>query len=494
MSEIKPPPSQATSESEEVPRLVKIIYGTGDWGMATFNTLRQIFYAIFLTDVVGLDPRLASFAALIGILWDAVNDPLVGVVSDKMRTKWGRRRPFLLYFAIPYGLSFALLWWAPPWQSQALLMIHVTIAYMLSDTFQTLVIVPHHALTPEMTADYDERTTLMGYRMFFNLVASVVTAVVAPMVVDATLATGGTRQQGYVLAASIFGATAAIPFLLIFFVVRERHTDREPEMISFRDTVQTAWENVPFRYVTALYMLNWVAFDLLGVTIPYFLTYWVAGGDLLATVPGIDMPLESVVLGVMLLTALASLPLWTWMARRYSKRQAYIIGMSFGTAVLLALLTVQPHQIWLILALTVMVGLTTSTAHVLPDAIFPDVIDWDELRTGTRHEGIYYGAKNFIRKLTSATAIFIALQVLGWLGYQSPPEGATQITQPEAALWGIRILTGPVAATVLLSAIAIAWFYPLNRKRYNRVRRLLARRERRKAQVQPHTTAPPAVP
>jgi GPH family glycoside/pentoside/hexuronide:cation symporter len=120
---------------------------------------------------------------------------------------------------------------------------------------------------------------------------------------------------------------------------------------------------------------------------------------------------------------------------------------------------------------------------VLPDAIFPDVIDWDELRTGVRHEGIYYGTKNFIRKLTTAFAIFLVLQVLGWLGYRVPPEGVTQFTQPESALWGIRILTGPVGAVLLAVTVAVAWFYPLDRDRYRRVQRLLARRQRREARL-----------
>ena len=122
---------------------------------------------------------------------------------------------------------------------------------------------------------------------------------------------------------------------------------------------------------------------------------------------------------------------------------------------------------------------TLVTAHVLPDAIFPDVIDWDELRTGARHEGIYYGAKNFIRKLTTAFAIFLALQVLGWLGYQVPPEGATQFTQPASAVLGIRILTGPVAAAILCGVLAVTWYYPLDRQRHRRVLRLLARRQAR---------------
>jgi GPH family glycoside/pentoside/hexuronide:cation symporter len=155
--------------------------------------------------------------------------------------------------------------------------------------------------------------------------------------------------------------------------------------------------------------------------------------------------------------------------------------MGFGTVMLIAMFSVQPGQIPLGMVLSVLIGISVSAAHVLPDAIFPDVIDWDELRTGTRHEGVYYGAKNFMRKLTGALAIFIALQVLGWLGYQSPPEGATRFIQPPTALWGIRILTGGVTAAVLLGATGIAWLYPLDRKRYRRVQRLLARRQKQQA-------------
>ena len=208
--------------------LTKLVYGSGDWGMASFGTLRQVFYAIFLTDAVGLEARLASVAALVGILWDALNDPIVGMLSDNLRTRWGRRRPFLLLFAIPFGLSFLLLWWAPPWQSQLALMITVTLAFMISDTMQTLVVVPFFALTPEITQDYDERTRLTGYRMFFNLLASLATAVAAPIIIDAALNAGMTQQQGYLIIAGMFGGLAALPFLLIFFVVRGKKRCRNP--------------------------------------------------------------------------------------------------------------------------------------------------------------------------------------------------------------------------------------------------------------------------
>jgi len=459
----------------------KLAFGSGDWSIATFGTLRQIFYAIFLTDVVGLDPRLASIAAFLGIVWDAVNDPLVGTISDRVRTRWGRRRPFLLWFAIPYGLAFVMLWWAPPFKNQILLAATVSLVYMLSDTFQTFVSVPLYALTPDITPDYDERTSLTGYRMFFNLVASLIAAVAAPAIVDASLAAGATQQQGYFIVSALFGSLAVIPLLIIFFVVRERTRPKEEiqleQSVPFLTIIKTAWSNIPFRFATALYMLNWITFDLVALVLPFFLTYWIASGDLLAKALGLS--LESAVFAFLLVTSVAVLPFWVWVSKRLNKNSAYMIGMAFWALVQLLIFSIQPGQITYILVLAVLAGISVSTAHILPDALFPDVIEWDELRTGRRQEGIYYGVKNFIRKLTGALAIFIALQTLGWFGYQNPPAGVTVFTQPASALTAMRVLIGPFGAVLLLSAIAIARFYPLTRERHARIRRLLIRRRQK---------------
>jgi GPH family glycoside/pentoside/hexuronide:cation symporter len=448
---------------------------------------------------VGLDARLASFAALTGVIWDAINDPIVGVISDRVKTRWGRRRPFLLFFSIPFGLSFLLLWWAPPWQNQIALMITVTLAYMLSDTFQTLVSVPYNTLTPEIAPDYDERTTLTGYRMFFNLVASLATAVAAPMIVKAGLAAGATLQQGYLMVAALFGGVAAVPFLLIFAVVRERprSADEIKETVSFRETLRAAWQNIPFRFATGVYMLNWITFDLVALMLPFFLRYWVSRGNLAASaeIGGDKIALDSLVLGLLLLTAVVALPFWTWLSRRFSKRSAYIIAMLFWAGVQMLILLVQPGQVGFVLGLAVLAGVSVSTAHVLPDAIFPDVLEWDELRTRKRREGIYYGVKNFIRKMAGALAIFFALQVLGWFGYQTPPNGVMQFQQSAPTLTAIRMVTGPVGTLLLLSAVVAAWFYPLTRERHARIRRLLARRRQKQATLEaqptPKSTAVP---
>jgi GPH family glycoside/pentoside/hexuronide:cation symporter len=465
----------------------KLIYGSGDWGRASFNTLRQIFYAIFLTDVVGLDPRLASVAAFVGIVWDAANDPLVGALSDNVRTRWGRRRPFLLLFSVPFALAFVLLWWAPPWHTQLMLMIHCTLAYCVADTIQTLVTVPYLALTPELAPGYDERTSLTSYRMFFNLVASLITAVLAPTIVESVVKSGFSLDQGYLTVAALFGGLAIIPSLLIFFFIHEREIDAEvqKETMTFRQTVNNLWQNTPFRFATAIYVFNWIAFDIVALMIPFYLLYWVGKGDLLLKVNilGIKLSLESAVLGILLLTATIAIPLWNWMAQKWSKRTAYIIGMTFWIVVQAFLLFIKQGDITLILVFSFLAGLSVSTAHVMPEALFPDVIDWDELRTDTRREGMYYGAVNFIRKLASAIAIFIALQTLGWFGYKAPPANATVYTQSATTLTVIRLLTGPTIAVLLISAIAMAWSYPLTRERQNRIRKMLQRRQERRARM-----------
>lgn len=467
---------QVAVEDQPVSFLTKLVYGTGDWSMASFNTVRQIFYAIFLTDVVGLAPQLASFAALIGIVWDAINDPLVGALSDRIRTRWGRRRPFLLIFAIPFGAAFVLLWWAPPWQSQLSLMVHMTLAYMLADTLQTLVVVPFLSLMPEMTEDYDERTSLTAYRMVFNLLASLAAAAGAPEIVAAF----ESPQQGYLVMSLIFGGLGVIPFLLIFFTTREKHVDvQASRSFSMIKALQATWRNRPFRIATGINLLNWVTFDLIALMLPFFITYWVDGGNQTSR---INVPLigslttESLVFFILLTTAIAAVPLWTRAAQRWNKRTAYIVGMAFWAVVQILIITIMPGQRTYIFILAFLAGISVSTAHVLPNALFPDVLEWDELLTGQRRDGVYYGILNLTRKLTGALAIFLALQILGLFNYQQPPAGASIFQQSEETLLAIRMLTGPAGALFLLGAIGTAFFYPVTRERHARMRRLLVRR------------------
>jgi glycoside/pentoside/hexuronide:cation symporter, GPH family len=462
----------------------KLLYGSGDWGISSMGMMRAIFYAIYLTDVVGLEPRLASFGALIGIVWDAVNDPIIGILSDRLHTRWGRRRPFLFWFAIPFGFSFITLWSAPNWGSQTALLVYVTLSFMLADTLQTLVSVPFLSLTPELTSDYDERTTLTSYRSFFQLAGALIVVIAAPALVDVVLASGGTQQQGFMLAGTIFGGIGAIPLLLIGLFVRERATPEQTEAIPFRETLKAAWQNIPFRYAVGIHMLNWSAVDMIGVIFPYFLLYWVGRGDLLASVHifGFDLAYESAFFGILMSVCIVFIPFWLWMARWRNKREAYMLGMSFWVVIELIIFAIQPGEIAYLLTLAVLAGVGVSAAYTLPDSMFADVIEWDELRTGRRQEGIFYGIRTLIRKLTGALVIFITLQLLGWSGYVSPSNGVLHFTQTASALGMIRLLVSPFGAAMLCGTIILAWRFPLSREKYERIQKMLEERRARLAE------------
>ncbi len=463
--------------NRKLPFWLKLLYGSGDWGIASIGMMRSIFYALYLTDVVGIEPRLASLGALAGIVWDAINDPIIGTLSDRMKSKLGRRRPFLLWFAFPFGLSFVMLWTAPNWESQVGLLIYVTLAFMISDTLTTLVAVPYLSLTPELTQDYDERTSLSSFRTVFQLLSAMTVVITAPMIVDAVILNGGSQQQGFIAAGAVFGAIGSLPLFLIGLFVRERFAseEQEQETIPFRETLRLAWQNVPFRYAAGIYMFNWSAVDMVAITFPFFLLYWVAQGDLLAKINilGVDLALESAFFGIMMFVCILFVPFWLWFAKRRNKIQAYIVGMSAWIIVQGLIFTIQPGDIPWLLTIAALAGIGVSAAYILPDSILPDVIEWDELRTGRRQEGIYYGIRTLIRKLTGAGVIFVTLQVLGWSGYQSPPADAIQFTQPDSALLSIRLMVSFIGVAILLGTIIIAWSYPLTREKYMRIQKLL---------------------
>lgn len=473
--------------TKRLPFWLKALYGSGDWGIASIGMMRSIFYAIYLTDVVGIEPRLASLGALVGIVWDAINDPIIGILSDRVKSKLGRRRPFLLWFAFPFGLSFVMLWSAPNWESQVGLLIYVTLAFMLSDTLTTLVTVPFLSLTPELTQDYDERTSLSSFRTVFQLLSAMTVVIAAPMIVDAVIVGGGTQQQGFMTAGAIFGMIGSLPLFLIGLFVREKFaaTREEQEILSFRESLRLAWENVPFRYAVGIYMFNWSAVDMIAITFPFFLLYWVAQGDLLVSVNflGLNLALESAFFGVMMFVCVLCVPFWLRFAKRFNKIKAYIFGMTAWILIEILIFTIQPGEVGYLLFLAALAGIGVSAAYILPDSILPDVIEWDELRTCRRQEGIYYGIRTLTRKLTGALVIFVTLQILGWSGYQVPPEGVTQFQQSDTAVFMIRMMVSFIGAGILLGTILLAWTYPLSREKYQRIQRLLAIRKNKNAET-----------
>jgi len=280
------------------------------------------------------------------------------------------------------------------------------------------------------------------------------------------------------LVGAVFGSIGALPLLLLGIFVRETSTPEQQQSLPFRETLSAAWENIPFRYAVGIHMLNWSAVDMVAITFPYFLLYWVAQGDSLASIRilGFELAYESAFFGILMSVCILFVPFWLWLSKIRNKREAYMLGMTFWVIVALMIYTIQPGQTKPLLLIAALAGIGVSAAYVLPDSMFADVIEWDELRTRRRQEGIFYGIRTLIRKLTGALVIFITLQALGWAGYQSPPEGVTHFVQPDSALKMIRLLVSPFGAAILFGTIIFAWLFPLSREKHARIQRLLEQR------------------
>jgi GPH family glycoside/pentoside/hexuronide:cation symporter len=252
----------------------KLSYGAGDLGTAITANLIAFFILIFYTDTAGLSPAIAGSILFLGKLWDAINDPIIGYFSDKTRTRWGRRRPWILFGAIPFGVSYALLWWIPFPDDKTALAIYYFVTAILFNTFYTVVNLPYSALTPELTDDYDERTSLNNYRFAFSIGGSILSAVLQVRIVQAFGRDGVTGN----LVAGIFWAIVAIvPLFICFWGTSEKKlpTTTENETLPYWQQVKIAFSNIPFLHIIGIYICSWLALQATATVIPYYVTYWI---------------------------------------------------------------------------------------------------------------------------------------------------------------------------------------------------------------------------
>jgi GPH family glycoside/pentoside/hexuronide:cation symporter len=427
------------------------MYGSGDLGFSLTSTIVAAYFAIFLTDVVGVSAKIAAIAIFVGRTWDYVNDPLFGYISDRTRTRWGRRRPYLLFGPIPFAIVFTLMWWKPPIQGDISLAIYYAFIYVLYDASATMIYMPYFALTPEMTSDYDERTSLTSVRAFFSIVGSLLAFTIPLMIIGSF---SPENAPDVLLMGILFATISAIPMYLVFFGTRERPEFIHQKQPGFWESLLASFNNRPFIFSAVIYLFTWVTVDILQTILLYFIKYVVDRESY-----------SEVIMATIFVVGICALPLWTWTSRRLDKRLAYIIGMAFFGAVLLVLINLTPATplSW-ILVLCVLAGIGVSAAHVIPWSIIPDAIEYGELKTGKRYEGMFYSLISLTQKVASSFTIPMALLVLDATGYI--PNSATQ---PPSAVLGIRIVTGPIPAVMICIGIVFAILYPLGRERYTQI-------------------------
>lgn len=448
-------------KSAALPLRTKLLFSTGDLSTSIPLAILMFFQLYFLTDVAGLRPDYAGWSIGLSRIWDAVNDPLFGLLSDRIRTRWGRRRALLLFGAAPLGLTFMLMWIVPPF-GQLGMAIYYALAFILFDTCFTVVHVGYNALTPEMTHDYDERSSLNGFRMVFSIVGTLGAIILATVL---GWSISDPRQLFLTLGIGL-GAAAILPVLIVFKITHEEPAENLPDPLPLRVALRQTLSNRPFRQVMGLYLLSWTSASILAAVLVYYANYYLR-------IPEQANYFVLIAEG----SAILFIPFWVWVSRKLDKRRAFILGSVSWVAILLGIAVLRPDQVGLAYTLAALSGSGIATAYVIPWSMVPDVIENDQLRTGQRREGSFYAFASFFQKLATGAALWGMAQALNLTGYLTPSTVGELPVQPESALNAIRFFVGPVPAVLLALAVVFALRYSITRASHQETLRQLGELE-----------------
>ena len=442
----------------------KLAFGAGDLGPAITANVLAFFLLFFFTSVAGLNAGLAGSILLIGKIWDAVNDPIVGMLSDRTQSaKWGRRYPWILWGAIPFGITFFLQWIVPHFgngdaNQWGLFWYYVVVAILFNMSY-TMVNLPYTALTPELTQDYNERTGLNSYRFAFSIGGSIFSLILAQII----FATVKDPQQQYLWLGGICAVLSTLPLYWCVFGTRDRSravaqrvvsTGDSSESLPFSAQLRIVFSNRPFLYVIGIYLFSWLGVQVTAAVLPYFVVNWM----------GLSSSTFTMVALVVQGTALLMLFVWSRVSARYGKKAVYFMGMGLWIVAQAGLFFLQPNQALLMYPLAFMAGIGVSTAYLIPWSMIPDVIELDELNTGLRREGVFYAFMVLLQKIGLAVGLFVLGQALSAAGFLESAAGQASPVQPESALLAIRLAIGPIPTIALILGLVLAYFYPITRE------------------------------
>ncbi len=438
----------------------KLSYGVADIGAAISTTAINFFLLHFLVNVIGLRPGLAGSVLLIGRLIDAITDPLMGAISDRTRAIWGKRKPYIWWGAIPFGVTLALVWAIPETTtSQILTFLFAAGLLTLHTTVFTIVQVPYLALTPELAPTYTERTTLTSYRAGFATFASLIAAATPPILVASLNSFQGLEADarfGWLIMGVIFGGVSSLCYLLMASGTRE-------PVQKIKQVKQNLWQNYSsafkikgFLSILGIFMTVTIALGIVSSLLPFYLE----------SISSINPEWQTFVIGLLFITAIVSLPLWNLLSKLYGKRLAFTLGLVFLTLNLPLLMWVSAGASLSpkLVTFTILMGLGLGAVLLFPWAMLPDVVEFDELATGNRREGVLYAIFTFGQKVAFALAVFLNGQVLELIGYQRDAVVQNNLTNQ-----GIILMVGPVAALLFASTILWVWRYPISQSAHQKV-------------------------
>ncbi|NOY07931.1 MAG: MFS transporter [Spirochaetes bacterium] len=426
---------------------IKLGFGVCDLGGNLFFTMMGFYLLYFLTDTVGLSAGLAGTALMVGKVWDAVTDPAVGYLSDRTKSPMGRRRPYILFGSVFLFIFMIVMFTNPGIKEQIGLFIWAALVYCLLNTAYTLVNIPYGALTPELTADFNERTVLNGFRMSFAVVGTLIGAgIVIPLI-----GMFKNRSSGWTVVGGIMGAVMAVTALITFFAVKGRDAGKPVIHKNIIKSYTEVLKLKPFILALLPWTLHITGITIIQGALLYYFKYIYRAENFF------QFALLS-----LLVSSLIFIPVWVAISKRIGKKLSYNIGMLiFTLSVILFFIFGQKFGVYFAIGLLFFGGIGFATQYVMPYAIIPDVVEYDAVKSGVRREGIFYGLWTFVSKFGQAFAIALNGWVLSIFGY------IPNVDQSKLSILGIKLLCGPVPALFFISGVIILSFYPITKTYYD---------------------------
>lgn len=454
----------------KIPIVEKIGYSAGDAASNLFFQTFIVYLLFFYTDVYGISAAAAGTMFLVTRVFDAINDPIMGMIADRTETKYGKFRPYLLWLAIPFGVLGFFMFMTPEFGSTGKI-VYAYITYTLMIVIYTAINVPYSALMGVITPNSEERTVVSSYRFVAAYIGLLIVTGFTESLVD--FFGNGDRQIGWMWTMGLYGAVAAGLFVFTFFTTNERVAPPENQKIDFKADGKELFQNLPWVLIAVATVLQLTFLVIRGSTFAYYVSYYL--GDHSISLFGSEIGLStSTFLTSGALATLIGAITTKYVIKLFDKKRTYGWFLGLGAMISVLFFILPPDQIFLIYTVNIIAGYLLGPVAVLQWAMYTDTADYGEWKFGRRATGLIMAASLFALKLGVALGGAITGWVLTLYGFEP------NTIQAQDTLEGIKLLVSVIPAIFGVLAFIVMLFYPLtNAKMATIENELIARRNNR---------------